>query len=457
MHSSGLQHFIRYCCIFQFFVVKAEDSATTWTWVPDRSMCPRHGEGPLLNPAFLLIGAEKSGTTSLYHYLGRHPFIRLVAKKKEPYSLLHVLVDGVHNVSLNHYHHLPPLGQAATTHAVEVQANDAAVGSSPNMVESQAWKPTSLPPHGAEEAYYEYVERAFGDAVLLRSGEATFEASPRYYTYPELARPLLRVLPCTRVVMTLREPLRRAESQYWHDICTPGYQNRLIERPFSKGLGGTTSAQPGPADGLPPGFMPLEHVLGLEVGLWKACTTSHGSLPTAIRTNTDSSSKLEAQRRVRVLWSCLSTPVLVNRTTFSERRVYFGYLIPGLYALPLEQWLDAYPRELVHFMDFDSWTDKGTAVEALDRLTHNFLGLPKWPRESLAKTMEVPRKFMAAPCFSKTGKYRKLGESFGNNGKAISQLQINREQAFLADVRKDILRPANALLAELIDESWNWI
>ena len=203
-------------------------------------------------------------------------------------------------------------------------------------------KKTAAAGQRLEEAYYEYVERAFGDAVPLRSGEATFEASPRYYTYPELARPLLRVLPCTRVVMTLREPLRRAESQYWHDICTPGYQNRLkVTNPF---IGGSTSIRANecrPYAGTPPGFVSLLQVLKMEIDLWQRCTAAHGQVPVSLSSDADVASKEATKRRIRVLWNCLCTPLLVNRTAFSKRRVYFGYLVPGLYALPLERWLDS--------------------------------------------------------------------------------------------------------------------
>ena len=77
-------------------------------------------------------------------------------------------------------------------------------------------------------AYEAYVKRTF-DRGLLQEGEVTFEASPRYYVYSDLVPLFFQVLPCAKVVVTLREPLERAQSHYWHDTCTAGahYRDRL--------------------------------------------------------------------------------------------------------------------------------------------------------------------------------------------------------------------------------------
>ena len=86
--------------VFLIRVNGREQLTSKWKWVSDRSVCQSVDKFPR-NPAFLLIGAEKSGTTSLYEYLGQHQSIRLAAKSKEPYSLVHVLIDGAFNVSLS--------------------------------------------------------------------------------------------------------------------------------------------------------------------------------------------------------------------------------------------------------------------------------------------------------------------------------------------------------------------
>ena len=40
-------------------------------------------------PSFVVIGAERSGTTSLYHYLCRHPGIFMLAAKKLNHLIHH--------------------------------------------------------------------------------------------------------------------------------------------------------------------------------------------------------------------------------------------------------------------------------------------------------------------------------------------------------------------------------
>ena len=58
---------------------------TKWAWISPEAAadgrCPSPVEGP--NPVFLLIGAEKSGTTSVFEYLGHHQSIARVTRKKE--------------------------------------------------------------------------------------------------------------------------------------------------------------------------------------------------------------------------------------------------------------------------------------------------------------------------------------------------------------------------------------
>ena len=430
---------------------------SSWKWSPRGAPCHKGHETP--NPGFLVIGAEKSGTTSLYYYLGQHPSIRLAAISKEPYSLLHVLVDGRYNVSLNHNHHYRPEKEAKDSVHVDAQGaleQQQYIESSNQKrrasFENPMWRWRHFTEDDAREAYYEYIHRAYNTSILLRPGHVTFESSPRYYTYPELASVLQQVIPCARIVMTLREPIRRAESQYWHDICTPGYMKRLARtNPFFEGR---TSGKDFFESMAPRGFLSLQSILESEATLWKKCTSQHGPLPISLQPNTNpTSSMTAAQQTVRVLWSCMSTPLLVNQSAFSRRRVYFGYLIPGLYALPLEQWLDVYDRKDIHFLDFDSWTDSKKMMNSLEYLTNTFLGLSQWTRVARESITTKPRKFMAAPCFPKNRAYRKLGEKLEKDHGGI----FEEEASLLSSIRSQILLPANLLLASLIGETWGWM
>ncbi len=106
------------------------------------------------DPDFLIIGAQKSGTTSLYEYLCQHPSI-LPASKKE-----------IHYFDKNYY-------------------------------KGRLWYRWHFP------------EKKTG-------GQLTGEASPSYLFYPGAARRIYKALPRARLLVLLRNPVDRAISAYFH-------------------------------------------------------------------------------------------------------------------------------------------------------------------------------------------------------------------------------------------------
>jgi hypothetical protein len=110
-------------------------------------------------PNFMIIGAPKSATTSLYRYLGQHPDI-FMSRVKEP---AYFALDAEYRKGL---------------------------------------------------AYY---------ARYFRSGRkvsARGEASPGYLGLPEVSDRIARDLPTEahRFIVLLRNPIDRAYSQYWHNV-----------------------------------------------------------------------------------------------------------------------------------------------------------------------------------------------------------------------------------------------
>lgn len=106
-------------------------------------------------PDFLIIGAQKSGTTSLYEYLCQHPEI-VPAQKKE-----------VHYFDTGFYKGI-------------------------------TWYRTHFPRRRS------------------LSNEITGEASPSYLFYPQTARRMYQVVPQARLLVLLRNPVDRAISSYYH-------------------------------------------------------------------------------------------------------------------------------------------------------------------------------------------------------------------------------------------------
>lgn len=124
-------------------------------------------------PSFLVIGAAKSGTTSLMAYLGQHPQVFTPISKEPNYFALAGL-------------DLPPKGPAPPQVLQEMLYN---------------WSRTDLPAYTA----------LFADAA---PGQAVGEGSVRYLYFPEAPVRVQAMLPNTRIVAVLRDPVARLYSHY---------------------------------------------------------------------------------------------------------------------------------------------------------------------------------------------------------------------------------------------------
>lgn len=112
-------------------------------------------------PDFLIIGAQRSGTTSLYEYLVQHPAI-VPARKKEVTFFNH---SERLKLGLNWYRSFFPL---------------------------QSFK----------------LSRRDGSTPV------TGEATPEYLFFPHVAERVARVLPNAKLIVILRDPVTRAYSEY---------------------------------------------------------------------------------------------------------------------------------------------------------------------------------------------------------------------------------------------------
>lgn len=115
-------------------------------------------------PDFLIIGAQKAGTTSLYHYLAQHPNVLPLEWK-------------------------------------EVHYFDNAFERSP------LWYRAHFP---RREALAALAEKVSGPAL-------TGEATPFYMFHPDGPRRIRSLLPDAKLIVLLREPVARAFSHYHHE------------------------------------------------------------------------------------------------------------------------------------------------------------------------------------------------------------------------------------------------
>jgi Sulfotransferase family len=121
-------------------------------------------------PNFVVVGAAKCGTTSLFHYLKQHPDVFLPLRKE------------LHYFSYDH------LGRDA-----------GGPGGSYILDFACATKEEY-------ESYY----------LKVGSQAAVGEVSPSYFHYSEVSERLKAELAEPRIVIILRDPIKRAHSQYMH-------------------------------------------------------------------------------------------------------------------------------------------------------------------------------------------------------------------------------------------------
>lgn len=128
-------------------------------------------------PGFLIVGAQRCGTTSMYRTLSQHPAI-----------LKAVLHKGVHYFDTGYDHDL-------------------------------AWYQGHFP----LRARAALARRATGDVPL------TFESSPYYMFHPLAAGRISRDLPGVKLLVLVRDPVERAYSAHAHELAR-GFETEPFER-----------------------------------------------------------------------------------------------------------------------------------------------------------------------------------------------------------------------------------
>jgi len=128
-------------------------------------------------PGFLIVGAQRCGTTSMYRTLSQHPAV-----------LKAVLHKGVHYFDTGYEHSL-------------------------------AWYQGHFP----LRARAALVRRSTGEIPL------TFESSPYYMFHPLAAQRIRRDLPGVKLLVLVRDPVDRAYSAHAHEVAR-GYETEPFER-----------------------------------------------------------------------------------------------------------------------------------------------------------------------------------------------------------------------------------
>lgn len=226
-------------------------------------------------PDFLIVGAQRSGTTSLYRYLAEHPAVAPPVRKEIQYFSLH-------------------------------------------YERGEDWYRTHFP--------------------LARRRRVTFEATPYYLFHPAAPARAAAVVPSTKVIALLRDPVGRAFSHWQHNA--------------SRGL---------------------EH-LGFEAALDAEVDRLAG----------------ENER------------LLADVDYRSDAHRYWSYAARGEYATQLERWLAHYPRENVLVLRSEVLYEQPgpTYARALDFLGLPSVQLNAYPRytrrTSAARMTDTARQRLTA-------------------------------------------------------------
>src|SRR5450755_3106243 len=128
-------------------------------------------------PSFLIVGAQRCGTTSMYRALSQHPAV-----------LKAVLHKGVHYFDTDYQRGI-------------------------------GWYQGHFP----LKAHARWVGRSAGAAPV------TFEATPYYMFHPLVAQRISRDLPGVKLLVQVRDPVERAYSAHAHELAR-GYETEPFER-----------------------------------------------------------------------------------------------------------------------------------------------------------------------------------------------------------------------------------
>jgi hypothetical protein len=148
-------------------------------------------------PRFLIIGAQKAGTTALYYYLAQHPNIRPSSDKEIFFFCPELFEDWPEHPN----------------HRILCAQKRSDFFDPQTYPKTVAWYHSHFPlPHE------------------LGRHHITYEATPEYLYYPTVAERIFKYDPKIKLVAILRDPVERAHSA-WNMYCSFGSYRPFIYAP----------------------------------------------------------------------------------------------------------------------------------------------------------------------------------------------------------------------------------
>jgi hypothetical protein len=143
-----------------------------WSFSTISALCRKYTWRLRPLPSFIIIGAQKAGTTSLHAYLSQHPEL-MAPKKKE-------------------IHYFDGISKQSTKTVLPV---------SDNYQKGESWYRSMFP-----------IQFPFTKKIK------TFESSPFYLFHPLVAGRIKQKLPECKLIVLLRNPTERAISHYFAEV-----------------------------------------------------------------------------------------------------------------------------------------------------------------------------------------------------------------------------------------------
>jgi hypothetical protein len=153
-------------------------------------------------PNFFIVGAPKTGTTSLYHYLRQHPQIYMSPIKEPHFFSEEVREENLNNRLRSHY-----------------------TRNTRGLTEFLARPDDRFLYRGIVSRWEDYVRLFDGAGNAIAVGEA----SVGYLRSETAPTRIAQMIPQARIVILLRNPIERAFSQYLYGVASGGIRWSLRE------------------------------------------------------------------------------------------------------------------------------------------------------------------------------------------------------------------------------------
>ncbi|TMW67125.1 hypothetical protein Poli38472_012241 [Pythium oligandrum] len=281
-------------------------------------------------PNWVIIGAQKCGTTSLYDYLSQHP-MAAKGKRREPHFF-----DWRWDAALEH-----KLSEAdgATYKAILAEYAAARKDSASEEAVVKELRGNSL--DGMRAKYLSSLQ-CEEPALAIRPPKQIGESTPSYLLYGErVARRMRMLYPNMKLIVMLRDPVKRAYSHFQMTADPNGTPSQLKMREPVRGKS-------------------FEQLVEEDLALLKAASVSSAPLESVESAAAD----------------CFQS----YADGLSQQHGAHSYVGRGLYALQLALWLRVFPRDQILIIDLDDMkTREGTLREA--NKAFEFVGLEPYEVE----------------------------------------------------------------------------